>query len=298
MDVEVLHGRSSKSLAVLRNVPPTATVEELRRRFQQASDNRLERIAFKSDPKGKLLKDDDALDTLGIKTVYFKDLGPQLGWTTVFLAEYSGPLFIFPMFYIRPALIYGVEAASAPRAPVVTTALLCWTFHYFKRDFETVFIHRFSHGTMPIRNLFKNCSYYWGFAAWIAYLINHPLYTPPDVTQSKIALIGFIFAEIGNFCIHKALRDLRPAGSKVRKIPLPTLNPFTWLFRFVSCPNYSYEVLSWICFTAMTNSAVAGFFTLAGFYQMTLWALGKHRNYIREFVNYPRGRKAIFPFLL
>jgi len=111
MDVEVLHGRSSKFLAVLRNVPPTATVEELRRRFQQASDNRLERIAFKSDPKGKLLKDDDALDTLGIKTVYFKDLGPQLGWTTVFLAEYSGPLFIFPMFYIRPALIYGVESS-------------------------------------------------------------------------------------------------------------------------------------------------------------------------------------------
>ena len=71
----------------------------------------------------------------------------------------------------------------------------------------------------------------------------------PSHHQSKIACIGFILAEVGNFCIHKALRDLRPAGSKVRKIPLPTLNPFTWLFRFVSCPNYSYEVCSWICFT-------------------------------------------------
>lgn len=26
----------------------------------------------------------------------------------------------------------------------------------------------------------QNCSYYWGFAAWMAYYINHPLYTPPS----------------------------------------------------------------------------------------------------------------------
>lgn len=31
-------------------------------------------------------------------------------------------------------------------------------------------------------------------------------------------------------------------GSKTCKIPYPTKNPFTWLFFFVSCPNYTYEV--------------------------------------------------------
>lgn len=25
----------------------------------------------------------------------------------------------------------------------------------------------------------QNCLYYWGFSAWLAYYINHPLYTPP-----------------------------------------------------------------------------------------------------------------------
>ena len=42
--------------------------------------------------------------------LYFKDLGPQIGWTTVFLAEYAGPLFIFLLFYIRPQVIYGQDA--------------------------------------------------------------------------------------------------------------------------------------------------------------------------------------------
>ena len=37
------------------------------------------------------------------------------------------------------------------------------------------------------------------------------------------------------------------SGSKERKIPVPTENPFTGLFRFVSCPNYTYEVSTSEC---------------------------------------------------
>ena len=37
-------------------------------------------------------------------------------------------------------------------------------------------------------------------------------------------------------------------GSKTRKIPYPTKNPFTWLFLLVSCPNYTYEVRDWTAF--------------------------------------------------
>lgn len=36
-------------------------------------------------------------------------------------------------------------------------------------------------------------------------------------------------------------------GSKTRKIPYPTKNPFTWLFLLVSCPNYTYEVRDCLC---------------------------------------------------
>jgi very-long-chain enoyl-CoA reductase len=30
---------------------------------------------------------------------------------------------------------------------------------------------------------------------------------------------------------------------------------------------------------------------------MTAWALGKHKNYMKEFANYPK-RKAIIPFVI
>jgi very-long-chain enoyl-CoA reductase len=42
---------------------------------------------------------------------------------------------------------------------------------------------------------------------------------------------------------------------------------------------------------------LAALFTTAGFLQMKQWADGKHRNYKKEFPNYPKNRKPIVPFL-
>ncbi|KAI2589279.1 TECR isoform 7, partial [Pan troglodytes] len=115
-----------------------------------------------------------------------------------------------------------------------------------------------------------------------------------SITLSTLPLI----CQLGNFSIHMALRDLRPAGSKTRKIPYPTKNPFTWLFLLVSCPNYTYEVGSWIGFAIMTQCLPVALFSLVGFTQMTIWAKGKHRSYLKEFRDYPPLRMPIIPFLL
>lgn len=88
---------------------------------------------------------------------------------------------------------------------------------------------------------------------YVAYHVNHPLYTAPNQMQFLTGLVIFALCEVGNLSIHVALRNLRPAGSTVRKIPVPTGNPFTILFNLVSCPNYTYEIGSWIGFTIMTS---------------------------------------------
>uniref|UniRef100_A0A3Q1I0W9 Very-long-chain enoyl-CoA reductase n=1 Tax=Anabas testudineus TaxID=64144 RepID=A0A3Q1I0W9_ANATE len=278
--VEILDAKTKDKLCFLDKVEPNATIGEIKSMFHKSREYPQwypARQSIRLDPKGKSLKDEDVLQHLPVGTTatfYFRDLGAQISWVTVFLTEYTGPLVIYLMFYFRVPFIYSPKYDfTTSKHWVVHLACMCHSFHYVKRLLETLFVHRFSHGTMPLRNIFKNCTYYWGFAAWM-------------------------FCQIGNFSIHIALRNLRPPGSKTRKIPYPTKNPFTWIFLLVSCPNYTYELGSWLGFTLMTQCLPVAFFTLVGFIQMTVWAKGKHRSYLKEFRDYPPLRSPILPFIL
>jgi very-long-chain enoyl-CoA reductase len=126
----------------------------------------------------------------------------------------------------------------------------------------------------------------------------HPLYTPPGCIWSRRVGIGlFILSELGNLKAHIDLRNLRPAGTRIRKVPQ------TLIFRLISCPNYLFEILSWVGFTMASQSIAAAVFTIVGAAQMTVWAVAKHRRYKKEFDGqdgrelYPKNRKVLIPLI-
>lgn len=292
----IVKARGGKEIAKI-NVTKNADVKQLQNAFHSKFPSLYPtRQRFTVEKEGKkVVLTKGALTSYGIgdgSVVMFKDLGTQIDYQTVFIMEYLGPFLVYLMFYMRPAFIYGAAGADAPLSFVQNIAGMCWLAHYAKRLFETIFIHRFSHATMPIFNLFKNCSYYWGFAGYVAYYVNHPLHTAPTDLNLIYAGLGiFIFSELSNLICHIKLRNLRPAGTTERRIPRG------FLFEFVSCPNYTVEISAWFGFNLMTNTVAGYLFMCAGAYQMLLWAQGKHRRYRKEFKDYPRGRKIIVPFL-
>lgn len=76
----------------------------------------IERQSIRLEARGKSVKDTDTLQSLNLRNgskLYVKDLGPQIGWKTVFLAEYAGPLAVYLLIYQRPWLFYG-DVSSAP----------------------------------------------------------------------------------------------------------------------------------------------------------------------------------------
>ena len=52
---------------------------------------------------------------------------------------------------------------------------------------------------MPVRNLVKNCSYYWSFGAFISYFVNHPLYSAPPAAQTAVAFVAATLCTLSNF---------------------------------------------------------------------------------------------------
>jgi len=97
---------------------PATSVQELKKKVHGLKKYlNPDRQALRLEPKGKTLKEDESLKSLGLRSgskLYVKDLGPQIGWKTVFLAEYAGPLLVYLWMYRRPWLFYGDGATSAP----------------------------------------------------------------------------------------------------------------------------------------------------------------------------------------
>ena len=182
--------------------------------------------------------------------IILRDMGPQIGYRAVsvhfpaitlqvFFYEYVGPLAIMLLLFMRPSFIYGECSKVYSKQAVLLLcvvlthrlAVAAWPLHYAKRLFETFFVHKFSHGTMPLTNLFKNCAYYWGYTLFVGYSICHPLYTP----QSNMAIVyaafaGMFICECVNGAVHLQFSSMRKGdGSQERPIPMA-------LMRFVrSC---------------------------------------------------------------
>uniref|UniRef100_A0A914XYA1 Ubiquitin-like domain-containing protein n=1 Tax=Panagrolaimus superbus TaxID=310955 RepID=A0A914XYA1_9BILA len=86
-------------------------VLSLKRKISAKNHLSVDRLSIRLEPRGKNVADEKLVKDLNLSAknaqLYVRDLGPQIAWKTVFLLEYAGPLFVYPIFYLRPSFIYG-----------------------------------------------------------------------------------------------------------------------------------------------------------------------------------------------
>ncbi|CDK26136.1 unnamed protein product [Kuraishia capsulata CBS 1993] len=263
-------------------------------------------LTIPTKPKAKKLNYDLSLEANGIKfdsdgsfVVKVKDLGPQISWRLVYVIEYFGGIFIPAIFYF---FVYDPHSMTRVQIACFWMLLL----HFFKREYETLFVHQFSLSTMPFAYVFRNSAHYWilgalnisfaifsqnnytsGWKKWFFHVAE-----PSDL--SLFSLVAFwVIAQQSNYRTHVILSELRSDGSKERKIP------FGFGFDMVSFPNYFYESMGWLSFAMLNNNWSSWLFWIVGTGQMYIWAVKKHNRYRKDFgERYPKNRKAMFPYLL
>ncbi|KAK2733366.1 3-oxo-5a-steroid 4- dehydrogenase [Myotisia sp. PD_48] len=282
-------GKPISKLPQSISINPHDTIESLYSALSKNVKLSVHRLRITKGSDGTLLRNskDVTIESNGLRsrsTIYVKDLGAQIGWRTVFIIEYLGPLLIHPLvlYVLRPYLYRSPSPIPPPSDLQVLTCTLL-VIHFLKRELETIFVHRFGSATMPAMNVFRNSAHYWilggiNLAYWLfspgsSTAISHP---NPALLYCGLAL--FAFGQVANFSAHITLRNLRKSGSTERAIP--TGFGFNW----VTCPNYLFEVTAWlgIYLVSGLNWSVL-LFLVVGSATMIKWAGQKEKRYRREF---------------
>ncbi len=220
--------------------------------------------------------------------IYVKDLGPQISWRLTYVIEYIGPLLIIAYFFLK------LNPYKANHTQIL--GFIMSTFHFSKRIIESIFVHKFSNNTMPLKNLFINCTYYWIiYGILCGYTLFNENYVQPNYSMIIKALFVFLFwsSEIKNLKCHLILKELKDKNNGEKGIP------YGEGYEFVSCAHYFWEFLAWLFFSIFVNLPSFYLFTLCGFLILRNWAIKRHKDYKKNFGDkYPKERKAFIPFLI
>ncbi|KAJ5823165.1 hypothetical protein N7447_005505 [Penicillium robsamsonii] len=298
-------GKPIKKLPKEIEIPLNASSEELHTALSAASGCSTHRMRITKGSDHSVVPNsvNTTIEDTGMRNssvIYVKDLGPQIAWRTVFIIEYLGPLLIPALFLfpLRPFLYFTFDKPLPPPSDVQLLVCVLLSVHFLKREFETIFVHRFSSATMPARNIVKNSAHYWILAGFnLAYWVFRPDATAATSTPNQVLVYAglalFVFGELANLNAHYILRNLRRPGTTERGIPSG------FGFSAVTCPNYFFEILAWlgIFLVSQLNWSVL-FFVLIGGLQMWSWGWKKEKRYRKEFGDkYKKKRAVIFPGL-
>jgi 3-oxo-5-alpha-steroid 4-dehydrogenase 1 len=202
------------------------------------------------------------------------------------------------LFMESPAVLFflAVYAAGAHRAELAPLALLClWQLHYLHRAFVFPFRLLGSAKRMPLLvaalgftfNLLNG----WINARWISELGTYQrswLLDPRFLLGATAFVAGFFV----NLSADRTLLRLRKPGDTGYHIPEGHL------FRWVSCPNYTGEIVEWFGWALASWSWAGLAFAVYTMANLAPRALTHHAWYRTHFPAYPARRRALLPGLL
>ena len=205
-----------------------------------------------------------------------------------------------PALIVFP-IVYFMGRNAFEMVPLFFLAI--WTMHYLNRALITPLMMRSQPGSKDTFDFSVV------FLGWVSLSLHSYLnarymtelgsdYQPEWFGDPRfiIGLIIYLFGFTLNVYSDSILRNLR---SKNPTTDEPRYKiPYGGGFRFVTCPQYLGEIISFIGFATMTWNLGAVFVIAITVGNLVPRALYTHRWFIKNFSGYPKNRKAIIPFLL
>ena len=194
-----------------------------------------------------------------------------------------------------PLVFLGVYLAGSHRADLVPLLfLLLWQAHYVQRSFVYPLIMR-GGARMPMSVMVLAIAFNVLNASinarWVSEFGNYPLSWLRD-PRFLAGVVVFVVGYALNLSADRTLRELRRPGESGYRIPQGGA------YRLVSCPNYLGEIVEWCGWAVATWSLPGLAFAAYTTANLAPRAIANHRWYLDRFPDYPRGRRALIPYLL
>ncbi len=207
----------------------------------------------------------------------------RLGW---FLMELPA-LLVFAFFVRFTTYWYNL---------MLLAAVSLWCLHYVHRAVIFPFRLNTKGKKMPVAIMFSAVFFNLvnGFinGYWLAFFAPEDKIDLSTDLRIIIGVAVFFTGFVINQHHDRLLINLRKGVKTGYQIP------YGGLFKFVSCPNFLGEIISWLGFFIVTLSLPALAFLVWTMVNLIPRAIDHHKWYRSEFPDYPAKRKAVFPFLL
>jgi 3-oxo-5-alpha-steroid 4-dehydrogenase 1 len=216
-----------------------------------------------------------------------KGWGPLIPSTPAWVIMEAPASLLFLLYFLLP-----------DRTLTVTLVVLfvIWQIHYVHRSFIFPFMLK-SDETMPLSimvfGMVFNAANTYIQGKWLFSFSPGTAYTEAWLADPRFIAGVLIFA--AGFAVNKhadivlrGLWDPKDPGYRI---------PYGGMYRFVSCPNYLGEIVTWVGWAVMTWSLAGLSFALWTAANLVPRARTHHRWYLDTFPEYPKERKAILPFL-
>jgi protein-S-isoprenylcysteine O-methyltransferase Ste14 len=216
-----------------------------------------------------------------------KGWGPLINNTAAWVVMEAPASVLFFLYFV---------IADRDMTATLVVFQIVWQVHYFHRSFIFPFMLRsdekVSLSIILFGMIFNSINTYIQ-GRWVYSFSPESMYAAAWLADPRFIIGALIFA--AGFFINKQsdaitrrLWDPQNPGYKI---------PYGGMFRFVSCPNYFGEIVTWIGWAVMTWSLAGLFFVIWTAANLAPRARANHRWYLEKFPDYPGERKAIIPYL-
>ncbi|XP_044460739.1 3-oxo-5-alpha-steroid 4-dehydrogenase 2-like [Mangifera indica] len=204
------------------------------------------------------------------------------------LSSRTGMLMLYTPAFLGGLASFWIFPHQSFRLLLLTSAL---TFHFFKRDFEVLFIHKYSGGVMLDSAIFIGALYFIATVTIIYFQHLSEGLPEPRIDLKYFGMFVFLLGISGNFYHHYLLSKMRKDGEKQYKIPKGGL------FDKVVCPHYLFEILTFWGFFLISQNLFGLCCAIGVTFYLTGRSYVTRKWYLSKFENFPQDVRAIFPYV-